>query len=216
MKKILSRIPRGTYLLISIILFIFVLPVVVIDDSHKDLIYASFYSFILLSISSIIGEKKIWAHITILCAVGSIWLMYFIDEKTIKYIAFSFSILIFTATVVTMISQIIKKKDIDGHLIIETINGYLLIGVIISFINSTILWHNNLAITFPKSIGNVDIGDIVYYSFVSITTIGFGEIVPQSQIAKSLSIFSGIIGQFYLAIIMALIIGKLLNSKQKR
>jgi len=114
-----------------------------------------------------------------------------------------------------MISQIIKKKDVDGHLIIETINGYLLIGVIISFINSTILWHNSQAITFPKSIDLIDIGDIVYYSFVSMTTIGFGEIIPQSQIAKSLSIFSGIVGQFYLAIIMALIIGKLLNSKHK-
>jgi len=114
-----------------------------------------------------------------------------------------------------MISQIIKKKDIDGHLIIETINGYLLIGVIISFINSTILWHNNQAIAFPKSIGHIDIGDIVYYSFVSMTTIGYGEIIPQSQVAKSLSVFSGIVGQFYLAIIMALIIGKLLNSKHK-
>ena len=214
MRKILTRIPRGTYLLISIVLFIFILPVV-IDDSHKDIVNASFYSFILLSISSIIGEKKIWALITILCAVSSIWLMYFIDEKTIKYIAFTFSILIFTATVITLISQIIKKKDVDGHLIIETINGYLLIGVIISFINSTILWHNSQAITFPKNIGLIDIDDIVYYSFVSMTTIGFGEIIPQSQIAKSLSIFSGIVGQFYLAIIMALIIGKLLNSKHK-
>ncbi|MGZ2370775.1 ion channel [Ancylomarina sp. YFZ004] len=214
MKKILTRIPRGTYLLISIILFIFVLPVV-IDDSHKDLVYASFYSIILLSISSIIGEKKVWALIAILCAVCSIWLMYFIDEKSIKYIAFSFSILIFTATVVTMIGQIMRNKDIDGHLIIETINGYLLIGVIISFINSTILLHNSQAITFLENIGHIDIGDIVYYSFVSMTTIGFGEIIPQSQIAKSLSIFSGIVGQFYLAIIMALIIGKLLNSKHK-
>ncbi|MUP14329.1 hypothetical protein DWB61_04425 [Ancylomarina euxinus] len=48
-----------------------------------------------------------------------------------------------------------------------------------------------------------------------MTTIGFGEIIPQSQIAKSLSIFSGIVGQFYLTIIMALIIGKLLNSMLK-
>lgn len=214
MKKILTRIPRGTYLLISIILFIFVLPVVN-NGSHKDFIYASFYSFILLSISSIIGKKEVWALITILCAVCSIWLMYFIDEKSIKYIAFSFSILIFSATVITMIGQIMRNKDIDGHLIIEAINGYLLIGVIISFINSTILWHNNQAISFPKSNDLTDIGDIVYYSFVSITTIGFGEIIPQSQVAKSLSIFSGIVGQFYLAIIMALIIGKLLNSKQK-
>ncbi|WP_158614374.1 ion channel [Ancylomarina euxina] len=66
-----------------------------------------------------------------------------------------------------------------------------------------------------KNIGLTDISDIVYYSFVCMTTIGFGEIIPQSQIAKSLSIFSGIVGQFYLTIIMALIIGKLLNSMLK-
>ncbi|RXQ97648.1 hypothetical protein EO244_01835 [Ancylomarina salipaludis] len=214
MKKILSKIPKGTYLLISIILYIFVLPVIV-TSSYKDLIYAGFYSLILLSISSIIGEKKKWAQLAILCAVCSIWLMYFTDEQSIKYFAFSFSILIFSVAVITMIGQIIRKKDIDRNLIIETINGYLLIGVIISFINSTILWNNHQAITFTKDIGLVNIGDIVYYSFVCMTTIGFGDIIPQSQIAKSVSIFSAITGQFYVAIIMAFIIGKFINNQHK-
>ncbi len=214
MKKILSKIPKGIYLLISIFLYIFVLPVIV-AGAYKELIYASFYSLILLSISSIIGEKKRWAQLAILFAVISIWLMYFIDEPSIRYFAFSFSILIFSTAVITMIGKIIRKTDIDINLIIETINGYLLIGVIISFINSTILWHNHQAIANANGTVLNNIGDIVYYSFVCMTTIGFGDIIPQSQFAKSISIFSAITGQFYVAIIMAFIIGKFLNSKYK-
>lgn len=214
MKKILSKIPKGTYLLVSIILYIFVLPVI-IGESQKDLIYAGFYSLILISISSIIGEKKLWLQLAILLALSSIWLMYFTDEQSIKYLAFSFSIIIFTATVVIMIGQIIKKKEIDINLIIETINGYLLLGVIFGFINTTIIWNNHQAITCSNGHVIGHIGDIVYYSFVCMTTLGFGEIIPQSQIAKSVSIFSAIVGQFYIAIIMAFIIGKFINNQHK-
>jgi hypothetical protein len=110
-----------------------------------------------------------------------------------------------------MIKQIVSSKTVSAKVIVETISGYLLIGVIFGFLNSILFWVD------PNSIGlggKNGISNIMYYSFITVTTIGYGDISPISQAAKSLSILFGIISQLYLTIIMALIIGKFLNEKK--
>jgi voltage-gated potassium channel len=57
-----------------------------------------------------------------------------------------------------------------------------------------------------------DMATFLYFSFITITTIGYGDILPNSIFAKFTAMYLGIIGQLYLAIVMAIIIGKLLNS----
>ena len=50
-------------------------------------------------------------------------------------------------------------------------------------------------------------GDFLYFSNVTLTTLGFGDIVPVSKSAKSLATFEAIIGQLFMAIIMARLVG---------
>jgi len=45
--------------------------------------------------------------------------------------------------------------------------------------------------------------DFVYYSFVTLTTLGYGDIVPLSATARSLVYMEAIFGQFYIAILVA-------------
>jgi hypothetical protein len=110
-----------------------------------------------------------------------------------------------------MLKQIVSSKTVSGKVIVEVICGYLLIGVILGFLNRVLLWINPGAIGLD---GPSTISDIVYYSFITVTTIGYGDISPVSSAAKSLSILFGVIAQLYLTIIIALIIGKFLNSKK--
>ena len=50
--------------------------------------------------------------------------------------------------------------------------------------------------------------DLVYYTLVTLTTVGYGDITPQVPVAKSLSMIIAISGQFYIAIVVAIIVGK--------
>jgi len=212
MVHLLRILPKGLYLSLSIFLFAFILPI--FDyGSLKEEVFSSVYSLMLLSIFSIIEDKKKWGYVLIIFDIILIWLMYYMEDEAFKYIAFSLTTVIFIITTITMIIQIIKRKRVDVSLIVETINGYLLIGVIFSFINSMIIWYNPNSIQFSTEILDVDIRDIVYYTYVSMTTIGYGEILPISAVARSMSILSSVIGQLYLAIIMAFIIGKFLNKE---
>ncbi len=209
MVAIFKRIPKSTFLLLSIISFVFVLPLLN-QFALINLFNAIAYSLILLSIFSIIDNKTRFLKYMIIVAIAFIWLMFFSDSKLNRYLAFLFSVLVFTTATVVMIMQIVSSKTVTGKVIIETICGYLLIGVIFGFLNSVILWINPGAIKLGDS---RTISDIMYYSFITVTTIGYGDISPATPGAKSLSILFGVISQLYLTIIMALIIGKFLNDK---
>jgi len=108
-----------------------------------------------------------------------------------------------------MIAQITKSKQVSTKVVIEAINGYFLIGIMFSLTN-TLLWslnHESIGIDKPEIV------NFVYYSFITLTTIGYGDIAPVSDFAKIISVFFGISAQLYLTIIMALIIGKYINQK---
>ena len=67
---------------------------------------------------------------------------------------------------------------------------------------------------YPSSfiIKGDNIFDFTYFSFVSMLTVGFGDIVPNSTSAKSLTILISVIGQFYMAVGIASLVGKFMNK----
>ncbi len=74
-------------------------------------------------------------------------------------------------------------------------------------------------IFIPASFGQVKAAEggfstFVYYGIVTLTTLGYGDITPSTALARSLSTFTALLGQLYLVIIMAIIIGKYLIVKK--
>ena len=55
--------------------------------------------------------------------------------------------------------------------------------------------------------------DFIYYAFVTMTTLGYGDITPVGSMARSLSIFFSVTGQLYLTMIIAILVGKYLSQK---
>ncbi|MBP9549246.1 MAG: hypothetical protein KBE86_08845, partial [Chitinophagales bacterium] len=60
---------------------------------------------------------------------------------------------------------------------------------------------------------NVVILDTLYFTFISLATLGYGDFLPVSPFARSMSAFMGITGQIYIATVIALLIGKFSSSK---
>jgi len=57
--------------------------------------------------------------------------------------------------------------------------------------------------------------DLVYYSFVTLTTIGYGDIVPAHPVARSLAMAEGLVGQLYPAILIARLVAMQIESRKK-
>ena len=67
---------------------------------------------------------------------------------------------------------------------------------------------------FPESFTIIDNGyylyGLTYYSFTTLTSLGFGDILPVSAPAQSVSLLIAIAGQLYLTILVAILVGKYL------
>ena len=128
----------------------------------------------------------------------------------------SLAILLMTAFMIivlkNMLTYLLASKEVNTNLILGVISGYLLIGVVFTF-GFSFVEILTIEPALNYSTPTPEIKDILYYTMVTLTTIGYGDITPNTDSAKFLSYALGVIGQMYMGIIMAFIIGKFLQSK---
>jgi voltage-gated potassium channel len=132
------------------------------------------------------------------------------------YLLLLLSFFIFTA--VKTAKQVLFTGEIDGNKILGAVCLYLLLGLIwavtytllqLEFPNSFQVMHGNSQwfTLFP---------DFIYFSFVTITTLGFGDISPTLPVARFLVYLEAIIGQFYLAILVASLVGSRISKLPRK
>lgn len=109
-----------------------------------------------------------------------------------------------------------QAKTVNMQVILITINIYLLIGLIFGTISLLIFQQNTTAYHFPEYIAEPDFVDFVYYSFITMSTVGFGDITPAIRQSQFFAYLTAITGQLYVAVVLGIIIGKYLSESAKR
>lgn len=103
------------------------------------------------------------------------------------------------------------KKVVDLNMILVSISGYLLIGLFGGqlFYILSLAMPESFSVTTEKPLFT-----LTYYSFTTLTSLGFGDILPQTQAAQSLSLMVALAGELYITILVGIIVGKYLMQKQ--
>ncbi|MCK5087890.1 MAG: two pore domain potassium channel family protein [Melioribacteraceae bacterium] len=210
----------------NLLLLVFIILMITLTTLSKN----TFINTLLISalifsgISSLNFRYKILKRLTFfgLITLSVIWIDFFLDSNLLKLISFIILLIFLIYITFSMISHVVRSKNVKGVIILNAINSYLLIGIIGAFlfalidvVNEYFLKSNIPAINFG-SITDPTIHDFIYFSFVTLTTLGYGEITPIAGIAKSLAIILSLTGQIYLTIIIALLIGKFLTRPEKQ
>ena len=117
----------------------------------------------------------------------------------------------FIFIVIRLIQQTARAKNVNVRVIADSINGYLLVGIIYSLIVYLLIHFIPDAYHLPE--GNnadaqVDMSIMFYYTFVTYTSTGYGDVLPTHPGARSLATLISTTGQLYVAIIIALLVGK--------
>ena len=104
--------------------------------------------------------------------------------------------------------QIYKTHHVTEDTIFGSVSVYLLIGLIWAEIYSALYTIDPSAFTSRAGeVIHLVPQDFIYYSFTTITTLGFGDIVPSIQTAQSFSIIESVTGIFYVAILISRLVG---------
>ncbi|WP_460217771.1 ion channel [Psychroserpens sp. MEBiC05023] len=117
-----------------------------------------------------------------------------------------------------IILQIWKAKRVNNLVVIGLMSGYISLGFLAFFMFTTIELvdpNSFKGIVIDASQSAIGLDAIMYYSYITLMTIGYGEIVPITPIAQKAAILTGLMGQFYLVIVTAIIVGKYIQHNTK-
>jgi ion channel len=209
---------RYYYLFVSLALLLLLPPFLI---TFKYLSYTIYLllTFVIVNCSLILFDKSSkpgYGLLVVLLTIGFLWLSITNDwqNQVLQVSRMVIMVLFFGFTFAKMIREIFNLKRVTRKVVIGAIGAYLLLGFIGAFLFEII------QLAYPNSFTNMDIfaggfyGEI-YFSFVTISTLGYGDISPLTAQGQAVAILVSISGQLYLAILMAMLVGKFLKESDK-
>jgi hypothetical protein len=114
------------------------------------------------------------------------------------------------------LKRTLRPGPVTVYRVIGGIAGYLLIGYTWTFAYQLVLQHAPGAIHFEAGVPDTPSrqpNHLIYFSFTTLTTVGYGDVRPVHPVARSLAVAEALVGQLYLAIMIASLVGMALQAK---
>src|SRR5882672_6254533 len=111
--------------------------------------------------------------------------------------------------VVMTLRHTFRPGPVSVHRVMGGVAAYLLIGVTWAFGYKLLMQERPDAIHFQSFIGGVSTGEpslLMYFSFSTLTSVGYGDAYPVHRIARSLATAESLVGQLYPAILIATLV----------
>ncbi len=114
------------------------------------------------------------------------------------------NVLLYAAAPVAILRHIFLRNVVDLQTLLGAVCAYLMIGMFFAFTFSLMtLLTGDPFFTDPAA---DQLSDYLFFSFVTITTTGYGDLVPASSAGQTLAVWEAILGQFFLAAVVAKIV----------
>ncbi len=201
----------GNYtLLMFLLIHFFIIPFFPFEW-HKHM-FSIVITLIYLNSVVLIHEyrKSLLTYVIILILLDLLFTV--LDLEILALISTFLNIVLFVFIVIQFLIIIARSKKANITIILDAVNGYLLLGILSSLMINVVMNLNPDAFAFNEA-GIIGGGfsrnsEFQYYGLVTLTTLGYGEILPISPSARSIASFIAVAGQLYVAIIIALLVGK--------
>lgn len=210
------------FLLLSLLLLLIVSPILRDFAGVDSGVFSEigFSVVIILAVWSL-HASRFWFYAGIALCIGGLAfdLLYIGSGRHgFVFIAIVCNLLFLVLTIAICFRQLVRAHEINMNAIMGAICVYLLIGVIWSllFAMTELLLPGSFegianASTEADSKGHA----FLYYSFVTLTTLGYGDILPVTSTARALAYTEAVLGQFYIAVLVAGLVS-ILASKGNR
>lgn len=138
-------------------------------------------------------------------AIASHWLHFFLRQHEIHIVAAAAAAVFLAALVWLITGRVFRGGGINVHRIYGAIAVYLIIGILWGEFYVLIYLFEPASFYFDPAtqFGEPPISELIYFSFTTLTTVGFGDIIPVHPMARSLATLEALVGQLYPAVLLA-------------
>jgi len=221
---ILFRRWRYLFLLVALLVLLVVHPIVAGFGDGGPL-FDGLFALVMLMLVLALAQDKVWRVIACLLLIPAAALstgghLLSSSAQVVSVTAgHTLGALFFVAVAGRIIQSILVSRELTLDSVFGAICGYLLLGVACALTYAMIYAANPESFQCGDSVApQMEQGDysrsvFIYYSFETLTTVGYGDVTPVSIPARTLSWVEAMTGQLYLAVLVAGLISALVASK---
>lgn len=198
---------------LSVFLFLLLAAIVLLPvfndlQSPNRLLVDSFFALLLLSgILSISSNRFLIYFTTVLVVISPLCreLTSTMPRDVWTSVHGAISIMLTALFLLVILAQVLSQGVVTIHRIQGAIAAYILIALIWALLYSLLEQLSPGAFQLPPSgkTGEIGVEDFVYFSVVTLTTTGFGDIIAVQSVARSFVMLESLIGQLFPAILIA-------------
>jgi len=211
---------HGTYtrLLLSLVLVVVLTPFFNLFPGGRTILHLAFLSVIvsavwdiartprLLMIGITLGIPALAVRLTLMVGDSHGRML----EATVQVLM----IILFSYIIFEIIRDISGTSDVTRDTVRGSICAYLLMGLTWSLAYQLVVLFDPGAINVGTSTEALQEQNFTYFSFVVLTTLGFGDIAPVSGLARSLTWIEAVVGQLFIATTIARLVGMRMRSSE--
>jgi hypothetical protein len=212
---------RYVYLLSGLLAYLAAAPIAVQYLPQADFVLVDLLLVLVLvaGVRSLLGFRWIFRiGVTLAVAWVTLEVVYVFSQVESLVIMVLLVALVFVALVgFIAMRDVLYGGEVDQNRLMGAVCVYLLLGLAWAYVFTLIHIVSPTSfegIAGPTTEAHTKAIQFLYYSFVTLTTLGYGEITPASPVAQTLAYMEAVSGQFYLTILVAALVGMLLSRRQ--
>lgn len=206
-----------TLLLVLLVLFAFVLPPLVPHPGPGSSIAAGLFSLVLIAGVATFLRHRPWAVRALATLFGVTfllrWAAWMLPAGIVAMVSCAAQTFALTALAFLVLAMVLRPGTINRRRIEGAVAAYLLLGLAWAGAYEWV-WLADPA-AFRGAVGSGG-PQWIYYSLVTLTSTGYGDITPVHPVARSLATAEAITGQLYIAILIARLVALELHSRQPK
>jgi hypothetical protein len=184
------------------------------DIPGGDLVEAVLVSLVMvLGVLAVGGRRRVlvFALLLVVPTLAAKWGNHVRPNLVPPEIHLALSMSFFGFMIVQLLRYILRAPRVDANVLCAGVSGYLLLGLL--WVPAFVLAARISPAAFAISAGSGSVSEMngfnaFYFSFSTLTTVGYGDITPVSRVARMLAVMEAITGVFY----MALLISRLVSA----
>lgn len=199
---------RCFYLFVVLLALIGVSPF--IEGTRGTYLLAGFNAFVVLAAAAALGRTAL-SFLLVFVLIGGAVGLRFASLEDGRAPLFNWALLlhalVYICVLFLLLRYVFGPEVMDGDRLWGAASAYLMIGILWCFIYALVELEYSQTFLVRGDPSNLQLIELLYFSFSTLTTIGFGDIVPLSRGAQMAALFEGIVGTLFLAILIAKLVG---------
>jgi Ion channel len=207
-----------SFLLGLLLLVVFVLYPMSDRGSFIGIVLQSLFSLILITGAAVVANSRAVLALAALFAVGTAavgWVRLYAPGGALVIPGVSMWILFFAMLAGVILMRVFGEGSINFHRIQGAVAVYLLLGVMWSGCYRLVIHMDPGAFSLPAVTDEGTLmSKLVYFSFVTLTTVGYGDIAAVHSAARSLAVLEALTGQLFPAVLIARLVSMEVSRRE--